>query len=351
MLRFLVILTLIMVISLGCGNDDDDLEPINNKLDALQGEIDDLKTMWSDHRSDGGDTPQPPDTILQPTLPNGGDGDKPADTLPHTRIAFSSKAFGTSDIYVINVDGTGLTNLTNHRADDLAPTRSPDGKRIAFISTRTRTNILVMNSDGSGQALVTNFNADPFNPAWSPNGHQIAFDSGESIHMINVQNPPTPALFLNNKLIEGVEPAWHPAGTHIAYTAQRNRENPDIYIIDVNGGQEIRLTDHPEGDTQPAWHPSGNWIAYRSQRKPPDVEDENSEIYLTDINGNRQINLTNHPGNDKLPSWSPDGNQIVFASWREPNFNWEIYLMNADGTQQTNLTNHHQTDDTHPTWQ
>ena len=128
--------------------------------------------------------------------------------------------------------------------------------------------------------------------------------------------------------------------------------------MDANGGQETRLTDHPEWDSQPAWHPSGNWIAYRSYRNPPDIMgdgvnlgDKNSEIYLTDIDGNRQINLTNHPGNDKLPSWSPDGNHIVFASWREPDFNWEIYLMNADGTQQTNLTNNHAAHDSHPTWQ
>ena len=68
------------------------------------------------------------------------------------RIAFSSFRDGNTEIYVVNADGSGQTNLTNHGADDRGPAWSPDGAKIAFWSDRAgNTEIYVMNADGSGQ--------------------------------------------------------------------------------------------------------------------------------------------------------------------------------------------------------
>jgi hypothetical protein len=106
------------------------------------------------------------------------------------RIAFISKRDGNWEIYVMNADGSGQTNLTNNPAHDWGPSWSPDGRRIAFYSDRDGNwEIYVMNADGSGQTNLTNNPADDWGPSWSPDGRRIAFfsdrDGNREIYVMN----------------------------------------------------------------------------------------------------------------------------------------------------------------------
>src|SRR5262245_39611263 len=95
-------------------------------------------------------------------------------------ITFYTGRDGNYEIYVMNTDGTGQTNLTNNAASDQLPAWSPDGSKVAFESTRddgSTSEIYVMNADGSGQTRLTNNSANDYWPTWSPDGTKIALVS------------------------------------------------------------------------------------------------------------------------------------------------------------------------------
>ncbi len=76
------------------------------------------------------------------------------------------------DVYVANLDGSGVQNLTNEAFADIDPYWSPDGKQIVFGSDRedNRTQVWVMNSDGSNKTRLTHGDGFETEPAWSPDG-------------------------------------------------------------------------------------------------------------------------------------------------------------------------------------
>jgi Tol biopolymer transport system component len=117
----------------------------------------------------------------------------------------------------------------------------------------------------------------------------------------------------------------------IAFASDRDG-NFEIYLMDSDGGGQIRLTEDAGEDYSPAWSPDGTRLAFVSTR------DGNAEIYLMNIDGTGQTRLTNTTASELAPVWTPNGSQIAFVTNRDGND--EIYLMNPDGSNQTNLTQH-----------
>lgn len=104
------------------------------------------------------------------------DGMDPAVSPDGTMIAFVTFRDLDREIYVASADGAHPVNLTRHSGQDMAPAWSPDGTRIAFASDRG--GLFMMNVDGTGLEQLTFEGADTDrNPAWSPDGDMIAFES------------------------------------------------------------------------------------------------------------------------------------------------------------------------------
>ncbi len=335
-----LILTLTCLSLIACGGDND----LEDKIDLLQSDgiktdppppdkqpiptnpaRDPTRQPGGDHTpSDDMDTQEPDEQTLQPARTG--------------RIAFESDG----DIYTIKPDGTGLRNITNHRAHESRPAWGPDGK-IAFVSNRENfdgggvAKIYVMDADGNNQRLYVDMTRMD-DPEWSPHGGAVIFTaSSDKIH-IGGNLPPA-------FIAEGWQPAWSVLGkiAFVRYNGSDGQE--DIYVQNTHGGDPIRLTSHPGDEKQPAWSPDGRFIAYAG------TGNNRNDIYVMNADGSNAVNLTNHPGDDLAPDWSPDGRFIAFMSNRDETFNWEIYIMNADGSAQRNLTNNTNAHDLHPSWQ
>ena len=84
----------------------------------------------------------------------------------------------------------------------------------------------------------------------------------------------------------------------IAFASERDG-NLEIYIMDPDGSNQVRLTNNDSADAVPRWSPDGSKIAFQSDRGG------NYEIYVMDPDGSNQVRLTDNDSNDGYPSWSP----------------------------------------------
>lgn len=126
----------------------------------------------------------------------------------------------------------------------------------------------------------------------------------------------------------------------IVFVSERDG-NQEIYVMNIDGSNQINLSRNSANDWHPRWSPDGKRIVFVSSR------DGNAEIYVMNADGSNPINLTNSSPNEYCPEWSPDGKSIVFVSDRDGND--EIYIMDTNGSNQTNLTKN-PAPDSYPVW-
>jgi Tol biopolymer transport system component len=267
-----------------------------------------------------------------------------------SQVANGKIAF-TSDnvIYTINPDGLGLNQLTpiGNGFFDRYPAWSPDGARIAFGRTTftVSSQIYVMNADGTNPTRLTNNSASDRQPSWSPDGTKLAFvssrDGNDEIYVMNADG--TNQTRLTNNAAFDLDPAWSPDGTKLAFTSTRDfpgitgniANGFEVYIMNADGSNVVRLTNNSTADAQPSWSPNGTRIAFTSQR------DGLPLVYVMNGDGSNQLNITQTTTLDSSdPEWSPDGTTIAFTS-----YNWvgqtnadEVFLMNADGSNIRRIT-------------
>jgi TolB protein len=176
-------------------------------------------------------------------------------------LAFSRANDEGTDIYTLNIkDHCCLQRLTVGRfSDNLSPTYSPDGQRIAFVSTRAgQPQVYVMAADGTDEQLFAPFDygvtGASYAPDWSPDGQSVAFhrDVGGT-YQVFVLDVRTRAVRQLTSIGRNEDPTWAPDGRHMAFVSARAGYR-QLWIIDVETGR-IRPLVEQSGARLPAWSP------------------------------------------------------------------------------------------------
>jgi Tol biopolymer transport system component len=257
----------------------------------------------------------------------------PAWSPDGTRIAFVSTfgGGGVHNVFVMRPDAPGdainlATQVTHYTVDSvvLALAWSRDGTRIAF---ERNSGISVAAADGTTVTPLP-ITALGAHPTWSPDGTKIAFSKGEQVLVANADGGGTPAPLENGG---GHSPEWSPDGAKIAFDVI-NATDPfvDLHVVNAAGGGQPVITPIPFSQwTFAAWSPDATRIAYRSSTGT------GGSIHVVRADGTGDIPLAGaDQENVYAPSWSPDGNRVTFQGYHyDPAvLTNEVYVAAADGS-------------------
>jgi dipeptidyl aminopeptidase/acylaminoacyl peptidase len=242
-------------------------------------------------------------------------------------------------------DGSGLGTSASVTSGSVASVQVSGLSRGVSYHWRAR----ALDALGATSAVWESFGGNPESGTdfrmeasivFSSNRHGTNNANQQEIYSMDPNGSNAIRLTINTTV--DTDPSVSPDGTKIAF--QSNRDGDDeIYVMNLDGSGVVQLTTNSSADQAPVWSPDGSKIAFASNR----ISNGNYDVWTMNADGSSPVRLTTVAGTDTYPSWSPDGMKIAFASARDGDL--EIFTMNANGTSQLQVTANKRTD-SFPSW-
>lgn len=244
-------------------------------------------------------------------------------------IIFSMSDGGYYHLFTFHPQYLPLTRLTDGAWDDLQPSVSPDGSRLAYVSRQNGYyDIYLLDLTTGGQSRVTDSPAYDGSPTWSPDSQWLAYESytGEGIQLFlrQMNDLTQPPVQLTSGPSQNFSPAWSPQGREVAFISTRSGVG-DVWLarLDRIDDRFIQISPPAAGPNRvPRWSPDGNTLVWST-----DSSGTSSLVSWDQRSPGRTVTLAS----GDTPVWSPDGTAML-AEIREPNQTSLVVYQNGGNT-------------------
>ena len=261
------------------------------------------------------------------------------------RLVYSR--FLRGDLHTVLTDGSAPKRLTTDKiAED--PAWSTEGKVVfARYLRKAPPEIYVKKPGNDRPARLTDNPSQDLDPTWSPDGSKIAFERDNRVWLMNATGSGQKDLGLDTPHGTSFDPAWSPDGSKIAFESEG-----EVWTADADGtGAEARLTDlrarGGKAAYEPDWSPDGTEIVFAAAEPGCCFL---GDLWSVNADGSGLRNLTGTAGGvgEEHPVWSPDGSKIGYVRSTASTGRSSIWKMNAAGTDRRKVTN--TADAANPDW-
>jgi Tol biopolymer transport system component len=239
------------------------------------------------------------------------------------QIVFQRTVDGNADLYMMNLDRSGLVRLTDDPEIDSDPSWSPDGRQIAFTrGANEGRDVFVMNADGSGEVQLTETAEGEESPSFSPDGSEIAFlryvdPTYFDFFLISVDGSNERRVYHQDGPY-AAHPIWATDGRALYFNIDTSpATHLDIARLEFATGGVTRIADDSLDDSTFALSRDGSTIAFQSDRDP-------GGIFLMDTDGMNVRHVIGGWDKGYPLAWAPDGNHLVY------NVTGGIYVVSID---------------------
>ncbi len=265
--------------------------------------------------------------------------------IANTKIAFVNRDNTVKEVFLTDILGKNLKQITRHKHLTVSPRFVPGGIFLSYTSYHSgNQNLYItdLRQDKTTQALSRRKGLN-LAPSWSADGQNMILtlskDGNPDLYLLDRKGEIIEQL--TNRSGINVSPAWSPDGSTVVFVSDRTGK-PQLFSLDMRTRNVRRLTFEGTENAEPSWSPTENLIVYSSLR------DGVYQLFtMNPITGDSPKQLTQDLSHHEAPSWSPDGNQIIFAK-RNGN-KQAIYGIMKNGSFERKLFNF-QGSQTYPQW-
>jgi len=250
-----------------------------------------------------------------------------------SRIAFVSRTKKIKEVYLTDILGNKVKQITRHKALTVSPRFVPGSSMLSYSSYHSGNQNLYITDLKQSKTTRALSRRKGLNlaPAWTPDGKYM---------VLTLSKSGSPDLYLLDKkgaIVEqltsrtgiNVSPTFSPDGRHLVFVSDRSSK-PQLYYMNMETRKVRRLTFEGSENAEPNWSPTEDLIVYSSLR------DGVYQLFtLNPFKDNAPTQLTNDLSHHEAPNWSPDGNQVIFA--KRDGKNNQIYCIMKNGSYQRRI--------------